>query len=134
MPPAESGEALLEPLKLGFEAAHEQLYGYLAPEEPIQLVTFRLEAQGLVRKAELRRHEPPHTEVTEALIDTREMYLPERDGFVACPVFDRERLGPGHELEGPAIVEQMDSTTVILPGQRARVDPYLNLLIRVERP
>jgi N-methylhydantoinase A len=60
---------------------------------------------------------------------TREVWLPEAAGFVACPVHDRDRLGPGHRIAGPAIVEQMDSTTLVLPGQAATVDPWLNLMI-----
>jgi N-methylhydantoinase A len=55
--------------------------------------------------------------------------LVEAGGFVACPVYDRERLGPGHRFAGPAIVEQMDATTVLLPGQSATVDPYLNIIV-----
>ena len=53
----------------------------------------------------------------------RQVWLPEAGGFVDCPLYDRERLGPGHALHGPAIVEQMDSTTLVLPGQTATVDP-----------
>ncbi|MFN9905138.1 MAG: hypothetical protein ACK56F_03300 [bacterium] len=44
-------------------------------------------------------------------------------------MYDRERLGPGHRFAGPAIVEQMDATTVLLPGQSASVDPYLNIIV-----
>jgi N-methylhydantoinase A len=44
-------------------------------------------------------------------------------------VYDREKLGPGHRVAGPAIVEQMDATTLLLPGQAATVDPYLDLII-----
>jgi len=44
-------------------------------------------------------------------------------------VYDREKLAPDHRLAGPAIVEQMDSTTLVLPGQHATVDPWLNLLV-----
>jgi N-methylhydantoinase A len=44
-------------------------------------------------------------------------------------VYDRERLGPGHVIAGPAVVEQMDATTLLLPGQRAVVDGYLNMVI-----
>ncbi len=44
-------------------------------------------------------------------------------------VYDRARLRPGKIIPGPAIVEQMDATTVILPGQRATVDPWCNVLI-----
>jgi N-methylhydantoinase A len=65
----------------------------------------------------------------DAITARRQVWLPEAGGFVDCPLYDRERLGPGHALHGPAIVEQMDSTTLVLPGQTATVDPYLNLII-----
>ena len=45
------------------------------------------------------------------------------------PVYARTRLEPGHVVQGPAIVEQMDTTTVIGPGERAEVDGYLNLIV-----
>ena len=45
----------------------------------------------------------------------------------ACPVYDRERLDAGNRIAGPAIVGQMDATTLVLPGMTARVDPYLGL-------
>ena len=47
----------------------------------------------------------------------------------SCPVYDRDRLAAGNRIAGPAIVEQMDATTVILPGMTARVEPYLNLIL-----
>jgi N-methylhydantoinase A len=55
--------------------------------------------------------------------------LPEAGGFTDCPIYDRERLGNGHQVAGPAVIDQMDSTTLILPKQVATVDPYLNLVI-----
>ena len=46
-----------------------------------------------------------------------------------CPVYDRDRLRGGNRIAGPAIVEQMDATTFVLPGMIARVEPYLNLIL-----
>jgi N-methylhydantoinase A len=46
-------------------------------------------------------------------------------------VYDRTQLQPGHRLEGPAIVQQLDSTTVVYPGQSASVDRYLNLIVHI---
>jgi N-methylhydantoinase A len=123
------GPGLLDALVRGFERAHEQLYGYVAKEEPIQAVTFRLEAVGAVRRAELATHPPATTSVDAARAGRREVWLVESGGFVACPVYDRERLGPGHRLAGPAVVEQMDATTLLLPGQTASVDAWLNLIV-----
>jgi N-methylhydantoinase A len=124
-----AGPALLEQLKSAFEAAHQQLYGYIAPEEPIQLVTFRIEATGIVEKATIPAFAPAQTAVEEAVIGTRAVFLPEAGGMVSCPVLAREQLGPGHVIDGPAVIEQMDATTLILPGQRARIEPTLNIVI-----
>ena len=59
----------------------------------------------------------------------RQVWLPEAGGSVTVPVYAREKLAPGNVLAGPAIVEQMDSTTVVLPGMTARVDAYDNLIL-----
>jgi N-methylhydantoinase A len=128
-PDEPTGPALWKALTDGFERAHAQMYGYVASEEPIQAVTFRLEAIGAVPHAEIRAHPsvPLGTEPTPA--GWREVWLAEARDFVTCPVFDRDRLGHGHAIAGPAVIEQMDATTLLLPGQRAKVDPYLNLLI-----
>jgi N-methylhydantoinase A len=128
-PEGGDGPALLAALRVGFERAHEQMYGYVAAEEPIQAVTFRLEAIGAVKQAELRRHEPATRPAEAAITGRRPVWLAEARDFVTCPVFDRDALAPGHRVAGPAIVEQMDATTVLLPGQTASVDPYLNLIV-----
>jgi N-methylhydantoinase A len=130
VPDEPAGPALLKALTAGFERAHEQLYGYLSEEEPIQAVTFRVEAVGVVRRAELTSHPPATTDVARARVGEREVWLAEAAGFVTVPVYDRERLGPGHRIDGPAVVEQMDATTLLLPGQTALVDPFLNLMVR----
>ncbi|WP_137176471.1 hydantoinase/oxoprolinase family protein [Roseomonas sp. AR75] len=122
-------DVALASLRQGFEEAHRQVYGYIAPEEPIRIVALRLEATGCVPKAALPVHPPATTPVADAHIGTREAWLPEAGGAVACALYDRAGLGPGHRIPGPAIVEQMDSTTLILPGQSALVDPWLNLLV-----
>lgn len=130
-PDGPPGPALLGELTAGFEAAHEQMYGYVASEEPVQAVTFRLEAAGAVRRAEIRAHQPAPAGATGEATGRREVWLAEAGKLVDCPVYDRERLAPGQGIAGPAIVEQMDATTLLLPGQTATVDPYLNLIVEV---
>ena len=95
----------------------------------MQAVTFRLEAIGAVPKAEIKARPPAAGTAADAITGKRDVWLAEAGGFVSCPVYDRERLGPGHRFAGPAIVEQMDATTVLLPGQSATVDPYLNIIV-----
>lgn len=121
--------AELDVLRAGFGRAHEQMYGYNAAEEPVQMVTFRLEAIGVAPKAELRASGDAGPDASGARIGERNVYLPEGGGFVPCPLYDRGRLASGNVVAGPAVIDQMDSTTLILPGQHARVDPYRNLII-----
>ncbi|RMF33557.1 MAG: hydantoinase/oxoprolinase family protein, partial [Alphaproteobacteria bacterium] len=129
VPEGVAGDALIAALKAGFEAEHARMYGYIAEEEPIQLVTFRLQATGVVPKSEITRHPPADTDPEEARFGSRTVWLPERGGRTDVPLYQRAGLGPGHRIDGPAIVEQMDSTTLILPGQSAQVDEYLNIVI-----
>ncbi len=125
-------ETTLDVLARGFAAAHRRMYGFAAEDEPVQLVTFRLEAAGLVPKAEFRPEPDAGSDAAAAVIGERQVWLPEAGGFVACPVYDRDKLRAGNCLEGPAIVEQMDATTVVLPGMTARVEPYLNLVLEAK--
>ena len=119
----------LDALAEGFAEAHRRLYGFVAEGEPVQIVTLRIEASGIVKKAALRALPEDGPDASAAIIGRREVWLPESNGFVACPIYDRDGLRPGNCIFGPAVVEQMDATTVILPGMRGRVEPYLNLIL-----
>ncbi len=121
----------LDGLAAGFADAHRRMYGFVAEGEPVQLVTFRIEASGLVRKAAFRPRPEQAPDASAAIVGRRDVWLPEADRFVSCPVYDRDRLDSGHRITGPAIVEQMDATTVILPGMTARVEPHLNLILEL---
>ena len=74
--------------------------------------------------------QPPHHRVAPGHLEAhRDVWFPEAGGVVSVPVYARDRLSPGNRIAGPAIVEQMDATTVILPGQDARVDAYDTLIL-----
>jgi N-methylhydantoinase A len=64
-----------------------------------------------------------------AVRERRDVWIAEEERSVPCPVYERDRLKPGNRFLGPAIVEQMDATTSVLPGMSARVDKYLNLIV-----
>jgi N-methylhydantoinase A len=121
--------ATLDALADGFAAAHNRMYGFVADGETVQLVTFRIEAAGVVRKATFSPQPDAGPDASAAVIGRRDVWLPEAGGFVSCPVYDREKLRSGNRIAGPAIVEQMDATTVILPAMTGRVEPYLNLIL-----
>ncbi|TPW28855.1 hydantoinase/oxoprolinase family protein [Martelella alba] len=118
-------------LEKGFEAAHRQRFGFIAEGEPIQIVTLRVEAAGIVDKAEFQKQDDAGPDASMAKIGEREVYMSEAGGFVTCPVYERSLMKAGNVIAGPAIVEQMDTTTVLLPGMTGTVDPYLNLILEV---
>ena len=112
-----------------FHIEHDRAYGYSAPTEPVEFVNLRLTAIGKIAKPRLRELEGDNTDIAAAQKATRSVYFAESHGYVECPIYDRYRLGPGCVLTGPAIVEEIDSTTVIHPGYSAQVDRFGNLIL-----
>jgi N-methylhydantoinase A len=121
--------ASFDALAQGFAAAHMQRFGFVAEGETVQIVTLRVEAAGIVSKAEFNPLPDAGPDASAARIGTRDVWMPEAGGFTECPVHSRDALKPGNRIDGPAIVEQMDTTTVILPDMQATVDGYLNLIL-----
>lgn len=115
-------------LRKAFEDAHHQRFGFAPEDEDVELVTLRVEAEGIVKKAKIEAH-PISDDPLPEPIERRDVWLPESNGFVDCPVFDRAKLKHGHSFDGPAIIEQMDTTTLVLPEMTCRVDAYLNLIL-----
>ena len=67
----------------------------------------------------------------DALKGRRKAYFKDSGGFVDCAVYDRYRLQAGHRIEGPAIIEERESTAVVGPNDAAEVDGFLNLVIDI---
>jgi N-methylhydantoinase A len=109
--------ATLEALAASFHAKHEQTYGHANRAEPVQLVNLRLTALGRLPGLTLRQR----SDATLARQHRRDVWFAET-GFVATAVHWRDGLVPGARIAGPAIIEAMDSTTVVPPGWRAMVD------------
>ncbi len=119
-------ELSLEELEKRFHAAHEQRYGYRMDDESVELVNVRLIATVPVEKPV--PEEPPAE--GEAEPEHREANF---DGeWQEVPVFDRDQLGRGSEVVGPAIVEFAESTCVVRPGWRGAVDGVGTLVLEKE--
>lgn len=104
-----------------FHAAHAERYGHANRGEPVELVTVRIAAVGAYDRAERAATEPAADgDATRAVVARRKVRIP---GFEVAdvPVYERTELRRGDHFAGPAIVRQMDATTVILGGQRATV-------------
>ena len=117
-------------LKAKFFKEHEKNYGYYNPTAPLQFVNFRSEAIGIVAKPKLATMDKMVGGIEEALIQTRNVYFAET-GTIECPVYDRNKIGQIEHVQGPCIVEQMDSTTVIPPNTCFQVDCYGNIIVAV---
>lgn len=115
-----------------FHAAHEQRYGYARPEAAVELVNLRVTGRGRWPKPELPAH-PPAATSDLAAAQAGVARLRAGGAWHAAPVYQRDLLQPGHLVPGPALVVQEDATAVLLPGWRARVDPWLNLVCEPDR-
>jgi N-methylhydantoinase A len=111
---------------------HERTYGYAAPDDVTQIVNYRVTAYGLTPHITLRQHAAGCGGPDAAIVGQRQVYWSRGAAAQPTPIYDRVRLQPGHEIVGPAVVEQMDATTMIGPGQHARLDQYRNLHIDLD--
>jgi N-methylhydantoinase A len=127
VPAGELGPHSQAAIREAFEQAYGAIYGHVLPDLEVDVVSWRVVAEG--PRPELRAPtaiaaSPPGS----ALKGRRSAYMPEFEGFAEVPVYDRYRLAPGDAFEGPAIVEERESTVVLGPGARARIDDALNLI------
>jgi N-methylhydantoinase A len=127
--PLQAGD--LGQLRVAFDQQHKTMFGHAAPEEPVEIVSYRVRGTGLVPPVEMPRFQPAATTLADALRETRRVRFDGNE--VDCPVYQRERLDAGSALAGPAILDQFDCTTVICPGQVARVDEWKNLIVTQEK-
>ena len=112
-----------------FHMAYRERYGYDRASSPVRLVHFRLHVTAPGGNPGLRASPPGDGDAGRALIERRPVYLEESEELYSCPVYWRPLLEPDDRLSGPAVIEQMDSTTVLLADQEAHVDGYRNLIV-----
>ncbi|MFC7539603.1 hypothetical protein ACFQU2_09225 [Siccirubricoccus deserti] len=115
-------------LAADFAAAHRALYGFDLPGVAIEIVTLRVEASGRLPAPAMPA--PRGGTAADALLGRQRLLRPE--GAVEAVILDRSRLGAGAEFAGPAILTQLDATTLVPPGWRGRVLPAGALLLEAE--
>lgn len=111
-----------------FDERHEQHYGSRASDQRVEIVNYRLTARVPLPRPGAVEAARQGADPKEALKGMRRAYF---DDWIDCPVYDRERLACGNHISGPAIIEQVDSTIVIYPGQKGEVDGFGNIIIEV---
>ncbi len=124
-PPVNIGEVARK-----FHAEHEEVYGHSAPNETVQVVNLRLCGEGIVPKPRIEMDEQ-NSIVLQPIANgkSRKVYFGGEHGWMECKILMRGDLPPGPSVDGPCIVEQMDTTALILPDQRVKIDRLRNLVI-----
>ncbi len=115
-----------------FHTRHEMSCGFRADEEPAEMINLRLRATGLLDKTSPQPRPRGARSPAAAHLGERQAWVDGQQAAQRYQIYARERLAPGNVIDGPAIVEQVDSTTVIPPGWLGRVDGYDNLILGTE--
>jgi N-methylhydantoinase A len=121
-----------EGIKRRFDAVHETRYGYHNVEEKAEIVSLRSATVGLMRKPSPEPLAHGRASPDAALNGRRPVYF-SGEGWLETPAYDRMRLAAGNVIEGPALIEEHASTTVVHPNDRVEVDAFGNLHITIWR-
>lgn len=128
-PDGDLAESARSKLKSAFDALHAQVYGQSAADEDAEIVTFRVNAEISVPQLQLPVTPVLGGGIERAAKGVRPFYDVDRGTFVEARVFQRENMTAGDVVDGPAIIDQFDATTVVLAGQRLIVDKIGTLII-----
>jgi len=125
-----------EPVAARFHELHQLLYGHAAPEEALELVGLRVTVHRDIEKARSFAADANFRfdiQQTAAAQPQRKVYMGERHGFLDTPVYRRADLPPVAKFDGPAIIEEPASTTVVLPKDHVEVARTGELVIEITR-
>ena len=121
-----SHDSPFEKLVDRFKKVHQQNYGFNI-DHAIEVVNFRAVALGLVQKLELHKMKAGNGDSRKARVEKHQIFC--RGKWMEAPIYDRYLLRPGNRIDGPAVIVQKDSTTLILPHHAGKVDAYGNIMI-----
>jgi N-methylhydantoinase A len=124
------GHEHLKAQEADFHKLHERAYGHSFPGEPVEVVNLRLTARGIIPKPRLKQagqETPADAPARQPLKGRRPVFFGAAEGYLVTPIYDRYQLQPFALLFGPAVLEEFDSTVVVLPGYVATVDEFGSL-------
>ena len=128
--PMGTGPGALEQAIQTFHEQHEREFAFSQVGAPVEIYQLHLVAIGKTPKPSFRPHERTVTSPGDPA-EVRPVYFAET-GWVDSPVYDRESIPAGAKFSGPAIINQLDSTTVVPPNTHAEIDEWLNIRIHLE--
>ncbi|MBI5445264.1 MAG: hydantoinase/oxoprolinase family protein [Deltaproteobacteria bacterium] len=118
----------LEAIVSSFHALHHAVYSYSEPRETVEFVNLRVKAVGRNPRLTLPREPHAPAAPSQALKEKRPVCLTGQ-GFLEIPIYERDRIGCGTAVEGPCLIEEQISTTLIPAGWTGEVDAYRNIII-----
>jgi N-methylhydantoinase A len=119
-------EGDIERIASRFHPEHNRLYGYSLEEQgtPIELINLRLQSVGKTVKPRFSLEEFEGTDPSRAVKNKRKVYLPMKETFVEIFVYDGHKMKCGNRVEGPAVIEQVNTTTFVTPEYNVVCDRY----------
>ena len=118
-------------IRRNFESAYRAIYGHTVRDAPVEAVSWRVVTQGPRPSLRLPTSARGGRDARAARKGVRRVYVPDARGYAEVPVYDRYALGAGATLEGPAVIEERESTVVVGAVARIRVDDAANVIVEV---
>ena len=126
-----AGTDIMAAVEAAFEARYREIHGISFVEQPIECVNWKVELSAEVHAGARVRFAAPWAPGGDAVKGRRPACFPPGEWHPACPVYDRYRLARDMEIEGPALIEEHESTVVLGPGDWAVVDAFGNLVVDI---
>ena len=121
----------LDPVVEAFHAEHEREHSYRREDSPVEVYQLNVRAVGETEKTELPSHDAGGGDPEPT--GTRTVVFERGEDAVEAPVFARDDLPAGAAFEGPALIDQLDSTVLVPPGVKVEVDEWLNIRMQIEQ-
>ena len=122
----------LEALAEAFHSAHAHKFGHADRDAPVEIVNLRVLAVGETPPLVLPEVEAgEQTVAADALVTQRDVFFEVDQSWHKTPVYRREHLRVGNEIAGPAVIDEVSSTTLLRPGDHSRVDELGNIIITI---
>ena len=133
LPNSRLSAADLDGLKATFDKVYQELYERLGPPVHMEIINWRVVSSGPTPDVSLEINSDGNDAktATDTQKGSRQAYFPESGGFTETPIYDRYLMKPGMTFDGPAIVEERESTVIIGPGSKCSIDEHYNLVIKM---
>ncbi|NIQ39442.1 MAG: hydantoinase/oxoprolinase family protein [Proteobacteria bacterium] len=128
MPGGRIDDQAVQAARESFDREHATHFGWHISGEKFEFVNFKIVAIG--QKIEVKLPEIGNDRAGKPL-KVASVYFKEKDGFVECPVYSRDDLNPGTKLDGPVLIDEVSSTTLVPPDSKVEIDGYGNVVIEI---